>query len=157
MIDEQGYRANVGIVLCNQDNQVLWAHRLGHDDKAWQFPQGGIHEQESPVEAMYRELSEEVGLDSDQVELLGQTQDWLTYQFDHTKVTSRGDRYIGQKQKWFLLRLLADESNICLTNSHPQEFDAWRWVDYDYPALHIVAFKKQVYQQALSLLRTYLC
>lgn len=157
MIDEQGYRANVGIILCNQDNQLLWAHRLGHDNKAWQFPQGGIHNEESPLQAMYRELSEEVGLEPCDVTVLGQTQDWLTYEFDHIKFTGRGDRYIGQKQKWFLLRLIADESQINLANSHPQEFDDWRWVDYDYPVEHIVSFKRKVYQQALSLLRTYLC
>lgn len=156
MIDEHGYRANVGIVLCNDDNQLLWAHRLGQNDRAWQFPQGGIHFNEEPLQAMYRELYEEVGLMPEDVQLLGETQTWLTYEFDHPKQSSRGEKYIGQKQKWFLLRLLAADSKISLIEGHPPEFDAWRWVDYDYPALHIVAFKKHVYQQALALLRGYL-
>ncbi len=156
MIDKQGYRANVGIVLCNKDNQVLWAHRLAQDDRAWQFPQGGIQHNEQPLQAMYRELYEEVGLIPDDVQLLGETHDWLAYEFENTKLTSQGEKYIGQKQKWFLLRLLAAESKICLNKGDLPEFDAWRWVDYDYPIAHIVAFKKHVYQQALELLRTYL-
>lgn len=156
MIDEHGYRANVGIVLCNAQNQVLWAHRVNQDERAWQFPQGGIHLNENPEQAMYRELYEEVGLMPKDVELLGQTQDWLCYEFGKTKLTSKGEHYIGQKQLWFLVRLLAEDSQICLNKQQPQEFDKWRWVDYDYPIAHIVAFKKHVYQQALALLRAYL-
>lgn len=156
MIDKQGYRANVGIVLCNAHGQVLWAHRLAQDARAWQFPQGGIHPNENSEQAMYRELYEEVGLMQNDVQLLGQTQDWLSYQFGTPKLTAKGERYIGQKQQWFLLRLLVAESHICLTKGHPPEFDAWRWVDYDYPVDHVVAFKKDVYQQALALLRVYL-
>ena len=156
MIDKQGYRANVGIILCNEDKQVLWAHRLAQDDRAWQFPQGGIHSDEQPLQAMYRELYEEVGLMPTDVQLLGETVEWLTYEFGNTKLTSKGEKYIGQKQKWFLLRLLAEDTQICLSTGDAPEFDAWRWVDYDYPIAHIVAFKKHVYQQALALLRAYL-
>lgn len=156
MIDAEGYRANVGIVLCNAQNQVLWAHRLFHAEQAWQFPQGGIHPNESVIDAMYRELYEEVGLGREDVQILGQTQDWLTYQFDHAKLTAKGERYIGQKQQWFLLRLMTNETQICLTKGHKPEFDKWRWVDYWYPLAHIVSFKRDVYQKALTLLQVYL-
>ncbi len=156
MIDEQGYRANVGIVLCNAQNQVFWAHRVDQDEHAWQFPQGGIHPDENPEQAMYRELYEEVGLHPEDVQLLGQTRDSLSYRFDSAKLTSKGERYIGQKQQWFLLRLLAEPAQICLTVGPKPEFDAWHWVDYDYPVAHIVSFKKEVYQQALSQLHVYL-
>ncbi|MFA6058576.1 MAG: RNA pyrophosphohydrolase [Taibaiella sp.] len=156
MIDEHGYRANVGIVLCNEQNHVLWAHRMNQEEHAWQFPQGGIHSDETPKQAMYRELYEEVGLMPQDVKLLGQTHDWLSYEFGKTKLTSQGQHYIGQKQLWFLLRLLKEDTQICLTKTQAQEFDKWQWVDYDYPVTHIVAFKKHVYQLALAQLRVFL-
>ena len=77
MIDEDGYRPNVGIILCNKQGDVLWARRIGQD--AWQFPQGGIKEFESPEDALYRELAEEVGLQKQDVEVLGSTRGWLRY------------------------------------------------------------------------------
>ena len=77
MIDKEGYRANVGIVVCNNKKKVLWAKRANED--AWQFPQGGINEGESPKEAMFRELKEEVGLEPSHVEIIARTKDWLRY------------------------------------------------------------------------------
>ena len=77
MIDFDGFRPNVGIILSNRDGQVLWARRAGQD--AWQFPQGGIRTDETPCEAMYRELAEEVGLLEKHVEVMGATRGWLRY------------------------------------------------------------------------------
>ena len=77
MIDEDGFRPNVGIIVHNDAGRVLWARRIGQD--AWQFPQGGIRAHESPVDALYRELEEELGLSPEHVELVGQTRDWLRY------------------------------------------------------------------------------
>ncbi len=157
MIDEAGYRANVGIIVSNHKKQVFWGHRIGHDLKTgWQFPQGGIHEGEEVVDAMYRELHEEVGLERSDVQILGHLPDWLTYEFGTVKQTASGDKYIGQKQRWFLLRLLSVDAKICLNHGHQQEFDAWEWVDYWYPLEHVVSFKRDVYQHALKALFPYL-
>jgi putative (di)nucleoside polyphosphate hydrolase len=150
-VDAQGFRPNVGIIVCNADNQLLFAKRAGLD--AWQFPQGGIKAGESLEEAMYRELQEEIGLHPEDVMILGQTEEWVSYLFGSEKKTSLGERYVGQKQIWFLLRLLSDDSRVVLTNADHHEFDAWQWVDYDYPVNHIVAFKKPIYEQTLAYFR----
>lgn len=150
MIDEQGFRANVGMIICNQDKQVFWAHRIHHPNEAWQFPQGGIQEGETAVNAMYRELHEEIGLLPKHVKILGETQQWISYSFPKPKVHRDGERYIGQKQKWFLLELLADPEVICLDIAQEPEFDEWRWVEYWYPAKHVVSFKRDVYEKVLT-------
>ncbi|MBT4855088.1 MAG: RNA pyrophosphohydrolase, partial [Halieaceae bacterium] len=128
VIDKQGFRPNVGIVVVNQGGEVLWGRRVGGRD-SWQFPQGGIHGGESPEQAMYRELDEEVGLQPDDVSVLGQTSDWLRYRLPERYVRRRERPVcIGQKQRWFLLRLTADDAAVKL-DAHPKpEFDDWRWV-----------------------------
>jgi putative (di)nucleoside polyphosphate hydrolase len=152
MIDADGFRANVGIILANAAGQVLWARRCNNPE-AWQFPQGGMHEGESPIQSMYRELNEELGLNPEDVEYLAETPDWLSYLLPekyrrpHSKPLC-----IGQKQKWFLLRLISSEDKIKLDHSPKPEFDTWRWVDYWYPLEAIVEFKREVYQAALSQL-----
>ncbi len=149
MIDADGFRPNVGMILCNAQGQVLWAKRIGHD--AWQFPQGGIAKGETPEQALYRELWEEVGLYPKHVKILAQTEDWLRYRLPNRYV--RQDEpvpvCIGQKQKWFLLQLMADDSEIDLNASVPAEFDNWMWVSYWYPLTEVVAFKRDVYRKAL--------
>ncbi|MFB9068221.1 RNA pyrophosphohydrolase [Pseudofulvimonas gallinarii] len=152
MIDPDGYRPNVGIILLNQAGQVFWARRVRRD--GWQFPQGGMNSDETPIEAMYRELAEETGLPGDAVEVLGSTPGWLRYRLPNRQVR-RDDRLtcIGQKQVWFLLRLLADDTAVRLDGGGERpEFDLWRWVDYWYPLQHVVHFKRQVYAKALSQL-----
>jgi len=148
VIDENGFRLNVGIMIANQEGQLFWARRFGR--KAWQFPQGGIHEGETSEEALFRELHEEVGLVSEEVAILYQSKQWLTYQLPSQLI--RRDTYpvcIGQKQKWFLLRLVAGEERIKLDVSDSPEFDGWQWVNYWYPLYQVVAFKREVYRQAL--------
>lgn len=148
MIDSEGYRANVGIILCNGDDKLLWARRLGQN--SWQFPQGGIRHNETPEEALFRELWEEVGLRRQDVQIIGSTRGWLRY-----KLPKRFIRYgskplcIGQKQRWFLLRLVSDEQALELNATQEPEFDAWRWVNYWHPLKEIVFFKRRVYEQAL--------
>ncbi|XQW92098.1 RNA pyrophosphohydrolase [Candidiatus Paracoxiella cheracis] len=150
MIDEQGYRLNVGIVVVNQHGELLWGRRVGNPN-AWQFPQGGISSDETPREAMYRELTEELGLNPEDVEYLGETKKWLSY-----RLPKQFRRYnskplcVGQKQKWFLLRLLVSDSHINLDKSGTPEFDHWRWVDYWYPLNHVIDFKQTVYQKMLK-------
>lgn len=150
-VDPQGYRPNVGIIVCNKDNKVLWAKRSGLD--AWQFPQGGVKPGEALIDAMYRELHEEVGLYPEDVTILGQTEEWGYYLFGSEKMNAAGERYVGQKQIWFLLRFLSTDDCVTLTNGEHHEFDAWAWVDYDYPRAHVVSFKKAIYDTTLNYFR----
>jgi putative (di)nucleoside polyphosphate hydrolase len=150
VIDPEGYRPNVGIILCNAEKRVLWAKRIGQ--RSWQFPQGGIRENElsRPELAMFRELAEEIGLRPQHVEVLGRTKGWLSYRLPKRLIRhSNRPVCIGQKQVWFLLRMMGDESDVRLDLSERPEFDHWRWVDYWYPMKAVVPFKRQVYWLAL--------
>lgn len=149
VIDPDGYRPNVGIVLMRDDGRVFWARRVNRD--GWQFPQGGMNTDETPLEAMFRELYEETGLRPEHVEVLGSTPGWLRYRLPR-RCVRHGERpmCIGQKQVWFLLRLRGREDDLRLDATDKPEFDLWRWVDYWYPAEHVVVFKRRVYFQALS-------
>ncbi|MEJ2443385.1 MAG: RNA pyrophosphohydrolase [Exilibacterium sp.] len=150
MIDADGFRPNVGIMLANEEGQLLWARRIGGQD-AWQFPQGGIQAKEEPEAALYRELHEEVGLTQDDVEVMACTRGWLRYRLPRRLVRQNSSpTCIGQKQKWFLLRLLTDDSYICLDQCGKAEFDCWRWVSYWYPLGKVVAFKRDVYRRAMK-------
>ncbi len=148
MIDPDGYRPNVGIVLMREDGRVFWARRIRRD--GWQFPQGGMNSDETPLEAMYRELEEETGLQAHHVEVLGATPGWLRYRLP-PRAIRRQERAvcIGQKQVWFLLRLKGDESAVRLDATGHPEFDRWRWVDFWYPIDNVVMFKRRVYASAL--------
>ncbi|WP_317933301.1 RNA pyrophosphohydrolase [Halioxenophilus sp. WMMB6] len=155
MIDADGFRPNVGIILCNDVGQLLWARRVnGHD--AWQFPQGGIKTDESPRDALFRELYEEVGLTEEHVELLACTRGWLRYRLPKRLIRQGNVPVcVGQKQKWFLLRLKAEESAIDLNRFGHAEFDRWRWVSYWYPLGKVVSFKRDVYRRALKELSSH--
>ncbi len=147
MIDEDGFRLNVGIILVNQENQLFWGRRVGQD--AWQFPQGGVNEDESAEKAMFRELYEEVGLDPEHVQVLAQTDDWLKYLLPQRLIRHDRPYCIGQKQKWFLVRLLGQDADIQLDRTDKPEFDDWLWVSYWYPLQQVVSFKREVYRKAL--------
>lgn len=148
MIDPDGYRPNVGIILIRDDARVFWARRIARD--GWQFPQGGMRTDETPIEAMYRELEEETGLRGEHVEVLGATPGWLRYRLPNRFVRRRERPVcVGQKQVWFLLRLVGDERHVRLDAHEKPEFDGWRWVDFWYPSDNVVAFKRPVYAQAL--------
>ncbi|MBO67198.1 MAG: RNA pyrophosphohydrolase [Acidiferrobacteraceae bacterium] len=147
-IDSDGYRRNVGIVLCNSEAKVLWARRSQRD--GWQFPQGGIEIAESAKDAVYRELYEEIGLSPGQVHMLGSTRGWLRYDVPPYYQRSKGTRFRGQKQMWFLFHMLGPDSDIRLDSVENPEFDLWQWVDYWTPLRQIIAFKRQVYRRALT-------
>jgi putative (di)nucleoside polyphosphate hydrolase len=155
VVDRAGYRLNVGIILINESDRAFWGRRAGHD--AWQFPQGGVKSNETALEAMYRELKEEVGLEKGDIDVLGSTKRWLKYRLPKQYI-----RYgsiplvIGQKQKWFLLRITCNEQKLRLDLSDSPEFDSWRWIDFNEPPEHVIYFKRQVYQQALKELKYYL-
>lgn len=155
IIDREGYRHSVGIVLCNSQRQVLWARRSGM--RSWQFPQGGIKRDEAPEQAMFRELYEEIGLRCSDVECIACTESWLRYQLPERYVRKNSlPLCIGQKQIWFILNLRSPDSLIRLDCSDKPEFDYWRWVDYWFPIDDVVYFKREVYRQALTELGNHL-
>ncbi len=147
-IDEDGFRANVGIILADDDGKLLLAGRVSN--KGWQFPQGGMLVDEEPAEAMYRELHEEVGLEKNDVELLGVTEDWIRYRLPD-KFIRRNSKplCIGQKQRWFMLRLDCSCENIRFDCGEKAEFDRVRWVDFWRPVNEVINFKRRVYARAL--------
>ncbi|GHU26003.1 RNA pyrophosphohydrolase [Betaproteobacteria bacterium] len=155
MLDREGYRPNVGIILCNAKNEVFWGKRIR--EHSWQFPQGGIKRGETPEQAMYRELHEEVGLCPEHVSILGRTKDWLRYDVPiyWVKREWRGS-YRGQKQIWFLLRLTGRDSDVSLRATDHPEFDAWRWNTYWVSLDTVIEFKRHVYEQALNELARFL-
>lgn len=149
MIDKYGFRANVGIVLLNEAGKVFWGRRQGMS--AWQFPQGGIKESETPQQAMFRELEEEVGLSDQHVKILGETTGWMRYRLPRRYIRyNQKPVCIGQKQRWFVLHFTGEEKHVDLCHNSEQEFDQWRWIDYWEALSGVVDFKRKVYKRALS-------
>ena len=155
MLDREGFRPNVGIILINARNEVFWGKRIG--EHSWQFPQGGIKYGETPEQAMYRELHEEVGLLPEHVRIVGRTRDWLRYEVPDKFIRReiRG-HYRGQKQIWFLLRMVCRDCDVHLRATDHPEFDAWRWSQYWVPLDAVIEFKREVYQIALTELSRFL-
>jgi putative (di)nucleoside polyphosphate hydrolase len=148
VIDRYGYRANVGIILMQGDGQLFIGRRSG--GRGWQFPQGGVQRGETVEESLFRELYEEIGLASGDVEVLGQTQRWLRYRLP-SRYQRRNSRplCIGQKQRWFLLSLRRPNPIFRFDLTGEPEFDRWRWVDYWQPIREVIYFKRSVYTRAL--------
>lgn len=149
MIDKDGFRPNVGIILADGAGRLLWARRIGQD--AWQFPQGGINPNESHQEALFRELREEVGLEPHHVDIVASTRGWLRYRLPQ-RFQRKGSkpRCVGQKQKWFLLKMNAADDQVRMDLDGKPEFDHWQWVSYWYPLGQVVQFKRDVYRKALN-------
>jgi len=154
MIDKEGYRENVAIVIINKDRKVLWAKRAS--ENAWQFPQGGVKSNEKIEDAMFRELKEEVGISKDKVKILGKTNDWLYYDVPKNWIRKDNNLYKGQKQIWFLLKFLGGESDIFLKNAIKPEFDDWSWIDYWITNDKVIDFKRDVYSKALKQLAVFI-
>ena len=153
LIDSEGFRANVGIVLMRGAGQVFLGRRTG--GRGWQFPQGGIRRGEDIEQALYRELHEEIGLEGKDVDLIGRTEDWLRYRLPSRYVRrNRKPLCIGQKQRWFLLRLKRDDARFAFNSTNEPEFDQWRWVEYWEPVREVIYFKRLVYARALTELAT---
>ena len=130
------------------EGQLFLGRRTG--GKGWQFPQGGMRQGESAEESLFRELREEVGLEPGSVQVLGSTSRWLRYRLP-SRYVRRGQLpvCVGQKQRWFLLRLASVESAIRFDLTDEPEFDRWRWVDYWQPVKEVIYFKRPVYVKAL--------
>ena len=149
LIDTQGFRANVGIVLIRNGGDVFLGGRS--DGRGWQFPQGGVQRDETAEQALFRELHEEVGLEPADVEVMAATRSWLRYRLPRQYVRRRSRPLcIGQKQRWFLLRMLGGEERLRFDVTSQPEFDTWRWVDYWSPVREVIYFKRPVYARALE-------
>jgi putative (di)nucleoside polyphosphate hydrolase len=149
VIDTEGFRANVGIVLMRDDGSVFLGRRARGG--GWQFPQGGMQSGETPEQSLFRELHEEVGLLAKDVELIGATGEWLRYRLPARYV--RRDQLplcIGQKQRWFLLRLRAEAAPFVFDTHEEPEFDEYRWSPWWEPVREIIGFKRPVYARMLS-------
>lgn len=148
-IDSEGFRANVAIVLIRDDRQVFLGGRTG--GRGWQFPQGGMQRDEVPEQAMFRELKEEIGLEQQDVEIVAATRHWLRYRLPRQYVRRNTQpQCIGQKQRWFMLRLKGSEDRLHFDSTSTPEFDRWRWVDYWTPVREVIYFKRAVYVRALD-------
>ncbi len=147
-IDAEGFRANVGIILANADDKLLLGGRVGA--RGWQFPQGGMQHGEEPLEAMFRELHEEIGLLQSDVEVLDVTNDWLHYRLPNKFIRRHSKPLcVGQKQRWFMLRLVSKQDAVRFDRCDKPEFDRVRWVDFWRPVNEVIYFKRRVYAQAL--------
>ena len=152
-IKEKGYRLNVGIIVANSDGKLLYCKRKNSDN--WQFPQGGIDRNEDPFLAALRELYEEVGIQKDKVKLIKESENWYKYDLPrkYKKNNFLWNDFKGQKQKWFLFKLI-EEVVIDLNNENNPEFDEFDWVDYWKPLDEIVEFKREIYKKVLSELES---
>jgi len=148
LIDSDGFRANVGIILMRDEGEVFLGRRPG--GRGWQFPQGGVRVGEKLEDAAYRELYEEIGVSRTDVELVGRTTRWLRYRLP-SRYIRRHQRpvCIGQKQRWFLLRLRRVDVTFDFAHTNEPEFDQWRWASYWEPVKEVIYFKRLVYTRAL--------
>ena len=150
LIFDDGFRANVGIVIFNKDGKVFFAKRKYQS--GWQFPQGGIQLGESPKKAMYRELNEETGLGENNIEVTYISDCWYEYRLPKRNIRKKtnGITVIGQRQKWFLLKFNDNPSLINLSSSSQQEFDSWKWVQPETTIKQVINFKRNVYEKVIN-------
>jgi putative (di)nucleoside polyphosphate hydrolase len=147
------YRPCVGIVMTNTAGLIFAGQRADMTTPAWQMPQGGIDKGESPQQAGLRELTEETGINPDQVTIMGETKDWLPYDLPVDVIPKRwGGKYRGQKQKWLWVQLDAPDDAINLT-AHDVEFSQWAWMTGPDLLTAIVPFKQPLYKQVLRKFR----
>ncbi|MFN7039167.1 MAG: RNA pyrophosphohydrolase [Alphaproteobacteria bacterium] len=143
------YRQGVGIMMLNKYNEIFVGQRIDSKTEAWQMPQGGIDEGETPRQAVFREVLEETG--TDKIELVAESENWFYYDLPpHLASISWQGKYRGQKQKWFLARFLGKDSDFNLNYNDPAEFSVWRWISINELPNLIVSFKKDLYNQVIN-------
>ena len=148
MINKLPMRLGVGIVLLNKDNEVFVGKRKDNPIDKWQMPQGGIDNNEKPLDAMKRELKEETSIIN--IKILKEINNWREYELPpHLLVKIWRGKYRGQTQKWFAFRFNGDETDINVGTENP-EFSEWKWSDHNLLVENIVPFKREVYEKVLD-------
>ena len=143
------YRSCVGMMILNDTNKILVGRRLDHPSGFWQMSQGGIDDHEKPEEAVWREMMEEIGTNN--AKLIKSTNQWYKYEIpkETLKTLPWGEKYIGQKQKWFAFRFTGKEEDINVNTNNP-EFSEWKWILHNSLVDNIVPFKRKLYKNVLS-------
>jgi len=143
------YRKCVGIMILNDNNEILVGRRLDHPSGFWQMPQGGIDDNENPEEAVWREMMEEIGTNN--AELIKMSSQWINYKIPQDTLDQLpwGKKYVGQTQKWFVFRFTGQESDINVETENP-EFSEWKWAKPNSLVDNIVPFKRDVYKKILE-------
>lgn len=151
--DHLPYRPCVGICLVNHKGEVFTGQRRDKSSDAWQMPQGGIDDGETPVEAAWRELGEETGLSADHARLITESQTWRNYDLPNEFIPRFWHgRFRGQTQRWFLFRFTGRDADINI-QAHDQEFSAWQWMPMDDVPERIVPFKREIYLSVIAEFR----
>ena len=154
MYDNLPYRLGVGIMLLNTSGDVFVGKRIDTTSEAWQMPQGGIDDGEDPLVAAIREMAEEIG--TDKAEVIAESSNWYDYDLPEDLITKLwSGRFRGQRQKWFCLRFVGNDSDINIATAHP-EFCKWQWVKMQELPNLIVPFKRQLYQALVDEFRPYI-
>ena len=143
------YRKCVGMMILNENNEVLVGKRLDYPSGYWQMPQGGIDDNEKPEDAVWREMMEEIG--TNEASMIHKSSKWFYYKIpeDTLKKLTWGKIYIGQKQQWFIFKFFGNEKKININTKNP-EFSEWKWLDLNSLTKNIVPFKKKLYKDVLS-------
>ena len=154
MLNKLPMRQGVGIIVLNQKNEVFVGKRKDNPIDKWQMPQGGININETPFNAMIRELKEETSITK--IKVLKEIEHWLEYELPPNLLGKiwKG-KFRGQKQKWFIVKFIGDENEINLNTEHP-EFIEWKWLDYNLLPEVIVDFKKEVYKKLKNELKNFI-
>ncbi len=144
------YRPCAGIMLVNAAGKVFVGSRLDMPSEAWQMPQGGIDEGETPETAALRELYEETGVPAEKAEIVAESRGWIDYDLPPDMIGRLwGGRYRGQRQKWFLMAFKGTDDDIDL-DVHHKEFGDWRWAEPAQLPDLIVQFKSDLYRRILA-------